>query len=309
MSRLAEAKGGRWVQNRPNLHGGREKARMAGRGKAWAARRYADARTLRALRADGRADPAARGCAGHRARGWAVRPARRHAGTRAGSLAARGRRGGQSAARRHAGAPGTRALRAGSLPPLPPNLPARPRYPPARLAPRRRPPGACPATPDIPQRAPGSPTRTQLPSEYRGASDSPARTHPSKRARLPGARLASTHGGRPTPDASGSQQTPSGRMPSHPRRPSARPAPRRALSFPASTPGVRPTPQRAPQGASSTHPAQRAPASPMRTWRAPAPRLSGHSRHGLRSLGPSGTRFWPFLPCFTSKRDPAMRKT
>ena len=226
MSRLAEAKGGRWVQNRPNLHGGREKARMAGRGKAWAARRYADARTLRALRADGRADPAARGCAGHRARGWAVRPARRHAGTRAGSLAARGRRGGQSAARRHAGA-----------------------------------------------------------------------------------RLASTHGGRPTPDASGSQQTPSGRMPSHPRRPSARPAPRRALSFPASTPGVRPTPQRAPQGASSTHPAQRAPASPMRTWRAPAPRLSGHSRHGLRSLGPSGTRFWPFLPCFTSKRDPAMRKT
>lgn len=202
MSRLAEAKGGRWVQNRPNLHGGREKARMAGRGKAWAARRYADARTLRALRADGRADPAARGCAGHRARGWAVRPARRHAGTRAGSLAARGRRGGQSAARRHAGAPGTRALRAGSLPPLPPNLPARPRYPPARLAPRRRPPGACPATPDIPQRAPGSPTRTQLPSEYRGASDSPARTPGGvqhapgpARARLPDAHLAST---RPT---------------------------------------------------------------------------------------------------------------
>ncbi len=272
------------------------------RARGWAARRYAGALGTRARECYGRA----------------ARPAR---GTRVGSLAVRGRAGHVDVADARAlradgsadpaarGCAGHAGVRVGSLPPLPPNLPVRPRYPPARLAPRRRPPGACPATPDIPQRAPGSPTRTQLPSEYRGASDSPARTHPSKRARLPGARLASTHGGRPTPDASGSQQTPSGRMPSHPRRPSARPAPRRALSFPASTPGVRPTPQRAPQGASSTHPAQRAPASPMRTWRAPAPRLSGHSRHGLRSLGPSGTRFWPFLPCFTSKRDPAMRKT
>ena len=272
------------------------------RARGWAARRYAGALGTRARECYGRA----------------ARPAR---GTRVGSLAVRGRAGHVDVADARAlradgsadpaarGCAGHAGVRVGSLPPLPPNLPVRPRYPPARLAPRRRPPGACPATPDIPQRAPGSPTRTQLPSEYRGASDSPARTHPSKRARLPGARLASTHGGRPTPDASGSQQTPSGRMPSHPRRPSARPAPRRALSFQASTPGGRPTPQRAPQGASSTHPAQRAPASPMRTWRAPAPRLSGHSRHGLRSLGPSGTRFWPFLPCFTSKRDPAMRKT
>ncbi len=287
-------------------------------GKTWAARRYAGA---------GVGSPAVRGRAGHAGArvlraGGSASPG--HAGGQPGGTRARwarGRCGRASATGGRLGRPsGTRVrwargcaghagVRVGSLPPLPPNLPVRPRYPPARLAPRRRPPGACPATPDIPQRAPGSPTRTQLPSEYRGASDSPARTHPSKRARLPGARLASTHGGRPTPDASGSQQTPSGRMPSHPRR---------APGFPASTPGVRLAPSRRLPGARpatpGAHPAQRAPThrsapgSLARTWRAPAPRLSGHSRHGLRSLGPSGTRFWPFLPCFTSKQAFAMRK-
>ena len=243
------------------------------RARGWAARRYAGALGTRARECYGRA----------------ARPAR---GTRVGSLAVRGRAG-------HVDVAGARALRAdgsadpaargcaghagvrvGSLPPLPPNLPVRPRYPPARLTPRRRPPGACPATPDTPQRAPGSPTRTQLPREYPppegGASDSPAHTHPSKRARLPGARLASA-------------QPPVRLAPSR-RPPDACPA----------IPGAHPA-QRAP-----TH--RSAPGSLARTWRAPAPRLSGHSRHGLRSLGPSGTRFWPFLPCFTSKQAFAMRK-
>lgn len=180
------------------------------------ARGHADAR---ALRADGSASPVARG--------WA---AWRHAGAA----------GGQPAS------PPAQLARTTQIPP------------PARLTPRRRPPGACPATPDTPQRAPGSPTYTQLPSEYPGgASDSPARTRggrpapqsepdpqrapaPPQRApqggvKLPGAHLASTHGGHPTLGASGSQQAPFGRTPSHPRRapgpartrrPSARPPPR-----------------------------------------------------------------------------------
>lgn len=272
------------------------------RARGWAARRYAGALGTRARECYGRA----------------ARPAR---GTRVGSLAVRGRAGHVDVADARAlradgsadpaarGCAGHAGVRVGSLPPLPPNLPVRPRYPPARLAPRRRPPGACPATPDTPQRAPGSPTRTQLPREYpppRGGCVRLPSAHPPLEAspapwRAPGER--------PTPGASGSQQTPSGRMPCHPRR---------APGFPASTPGVRLAPSRRLPGARpatpGAHPAQRAPThrsapgSLARTWRAPAPRLSGHSRHGLRSLGPSGTRFWPFLPCFTSKQAFAMRK-
>lgn len=219
----------------------------------------------RALRADGSASPVARG--------WA---AWRHAGAA----------GGQPAS------PPAQLARTTQIPP------------PARLTPRRRPPGACPATPDTPQRAPGSPTYTQLPSEYPGgASDSPARTR----------------GGRPAPQSEPDPQ----RAPAPPpaRTPGGRQAPRRA---PGEHPRRAPNPRRVwlPAGAlwahaqpssartrPSAHSApQRAPASPMHTWRTPAPRLFGQFRHGLRSLRPPKTRFWPFSPRFTPKRAPAMRK-
>lgn len=204
---------------------------------------------------------------------------------------ARGRAGGQSASPPAQFARTTQIPPSASDSPQTPSgrMPSHPRHTPART----RLPDAHSASQRVPPPRGGC---VRLPSAHPPLEASPAPW------RAPGER--------PTPGASGSQQTPSGRMPCHPRR---------APGFPASTPGVRLAPSRRLPGARpaipGAHPAQRAPThrsapgSLARTWRAPAPRLSGHSRHGLRSLGPSGTRFWPFLPCFTSKQAFAMRKT